>query len=307
MISHPRIVCPERLVNTALLFGTIRKSLLLSAGVVALAVLLFSQSMTRSNAVRPDNLPFLGFDRNDYPGDANLAALRKTFSFTGYWLNNPPDTRSNSWVGKRKAVEAADLGFAVLFNGRRYAQLKPLTHAVQIGKSDAIAAAKAAKKEGFPAGTIIFLDQEEGGRLLPEQRAYLHAWVDEINASGFHAGVYCSGISSRESSGAPVVTADDIRQHAGDRKITYWVTNDACPPSPGCAFPHIPPVPTESGGSFASVWQFAQSPRRKDFARDCHNYNPDGNCYPPGVDIAEHLHVDVDTATSADPSHGRSR
>jgi hypothetical protein len=32
---------------------------------------------------------YLGFDRNDYPGDANLAALRKTFAFSGYWLNNP--------------------------------------------------------------------------------------------------------------------------------------------------------------------------------------------------------------------------
>jgi Domain of unknown function (DUF1906) len=283
------------------------KPILLTASVVVLALLLLGQSIRPGDAQRPDNLPFLGFDRNDYPGDAHLAALRKTFSFTGYWLNNPPDARSNSWVGKRKAVEAAGLGFAVLFNGRRYAQLKPLTRAVQIGKSDAIAAVRAAKKEAFPAGTVIFFDQEEGGRLLPEQRAYLHAWVDQISASGFHAGVYCSGISSRESSGALVVTADDIHQHAGDRKITYWVTNDACPPSPGCAFPQIPPVPTESGVSFASVWQFAQSPRRKDFAHDCRNYNPDGNCYPPGVDLAQHLHADVNTATSADPSHGRSR
>lgn len=283
------------------------KPILLTASVVVLALLLLGQSIKPGDAQRPDNLPFLGFDRNDYPGDAHLAALRKTFSFTGYWLNNPPDARSNSWVGKRKAVEAAGLGFAVLFNGRRYAQLKPLTRAVQIGNSDAIAAVRAAKKEGFPADTVIFLDQEEGGRLLPEQRAYLHAWVDQINASGFRAGVYCSGISSRESSGALVVTADNIRQNAGDRKITYWVTNDACPPSPGCAFPQIPPVPTESGVSSASVWQFAQSPRRKDFAHDCRNYNPDGNCYPPGVDLAQHVHVDANTATSADPSHGRSR
>jgi hypothetical protein len=36
------------------------------------------------------NSTYLGFDRNDYPGDANLHVLRQTFSFTGYWLNNPP-------------------------------------------------------------------------------------------------------------------------------------------------------------------------------------------------------------------------
>ena len=293
-------------MKTAPVFATITKPVLFTASVVILALLLLGQSITPGNARRPDDLPFLGFDRNGYPGDASLVALRKTFSFTGYWLNNPPGAQSNSWVGKRKAVETAGLGFAVLFNGRRYAELKPLARAVQIGKSDAVVAVAAAKKEGFPSGTVIFLDQEEGGRLLPEQRAYLHAWVDVVNDSGFSPGVYCSGISFRESSGAFVVTADDIRKNAGNRKITYWVTNDACPPSPGCAFPQIPPVPAESGVSFASVWQFAQSPRRRDFARDCHNYNPDGNCYVPVVNASQHLHVDVNTASSPDPSHGRS-
>ena len=28
----------------------------------------------------------LGFDRNDYPGDAAMAALHRTFAFTGYWI-----------------------------------------------------------------------------------------------------------------------------------------------------------------------------------------------------------------------------
>jgi len=29
---------------------------------------------------------YLGFDRNEYPGDAALPVLRKTFSFSGYEL-----------------------------------------------------------------------------------------------------------------------------------------------------------------------------------------------------------------------------
>jgi len=33
---------------------------------------------------------YLGFDRNTYPGDSNLKILRQTFSYAGYWLNNPP-------------------------------------------------------------------------------------------------------------------------------------------------------------------------------------------------------------------------
>jgi len=31
----------------------------------------------------------------------------------------------------------------------------------------------------------------------------------------------------------------------------------------------------------------------------------DGNCYPPGGDRALKLHVDVETASSADPSEGK--
>ncbi len=77
----------------------------------------------------------------------------------------------------------------------------------------------------------------------------------------FRAGIYCSGIAAQESPGVSIVTADDIRQNADGRKIAYWVTNDACPPSPGCAFPKRPPAPAESGISFADVWQFAQSPK----------------------------------------------
>jgi hypothetical protein len=58
--------------------------------------------------------------------------------------------------------------------------------------------------------------------------------------------------------------------------------------------------------SFAEIWQFAQSPRRKVVAAHCSNYNPDGNCYPPGIAAAQHLQIDVNTATSPDPSNGRS-
>jgi hypothetical protein len=251
---------------------------------------------------------YLGFDRNDYPGDDNLKALRQTFSYSGYWLNNPPGEMRNTWVGKRKALDAAGFGFLVLFNGRLYADLKSVARATALGKSDAKAAIATARKEGFPPHTVIFLDQEQGGRMLPEQKAYLFTWIDAVVAAGFDAGVYCSGIPAKEDGDVTVVTASDLRQNAGSRKIVYWVTNDACPPSPGCAFSAQGLPPGKSALDFADVWQFAQSPKRKDVAAGCPaNYNPDGECYPPGVDPARHLHVDVNTATSADPSRGRSR
>jgi hypothetical protein len=250
---------------------------------------------------------YLGFDRNDYPGDAGLKVLRRSFAYSGYWLNPPPGAKSNTWAGKRRKLEAAGFGFLVLFNGRRYSEIRANGDAARLGAGDAAAAVAAARREGFARATVIFLDQEEGGRLLPEQRAYLHAWVDGVSAAGFRAGVYCSGMPAQEG-GSTVVTAEDIRQNAAGRKIVYWVSNDACPPSPGCAFPRRPPAPAASGVDFAEIWQFAQSPRRKAVAASCPaNYAPDGNCYPPGVRPGEELHVDLDTATSPDPSEGRRR
>ena len=234
------------------------------------------------------NVSYLGFDRNDYPGDANLKALSQSFSYTGYWLNDPPGERTNTWAGHRAAVQSAGFGFLVLFNGRLYAELKSaelksVARATKLGSSDAETAAAAAHREGFPAQTTIFLDQEQGGRMLPEQKAYIYAWVD-------------------------AVTAEDIRANAGGRQIVYWAINDACPPAPGCAFPvnppQHPPSPTESGVPFAEVWQYAQSPRTS-AAAHCTNYNPDGDCIAPKIPSAERLHIDVNTATSSDPSEGR--
>ena len=107
-----------------------------------------------------------------------------------------------------------------------------------------------------------------------------------------------------EGRGATIITADDIRNNIGSRDLIYWVYNDACPPSPGCAFPQDPPAPSKSGSSHAAVWQFAQSPRRKEFTAHCPaKYAPDGNCYAPG-DTARKSFLDVSTATSADPSGG---
>jgi hypothetical protein len=251
---------------------------------------------------------YLGFDRNNYPGDQNLKVLRQTFSYTGFWLNHPPSAKSNTWSGKRKILQSAGFGFLVLFNGRLYNELKSVSYASKLGKSDARTAAAAAKKEGFPVGTIVFLDQEQGGRMLAEQKAYIFAWVDGITAGGLRAGIYCSGISAAKEGGEDIVTAEDIRKSAGPRKIVFWVTNDGCPPSPGCAFPKRAPSPAGSGIDFADIWQLAQSPRRPEVTASCTaTYNPDGNCYPPEISVAERIHIDVNTATTADPSRGRTR
>lgn len=251
---------------------------------------------------------YLGMDRNDYPGDANMQALHKTFAFTGYWLNNPPGAESNTWRGKRHQLQAIGFGFLLLFNGREYNELKASGNAAGVGSRDAAAAVSAATADGFPKAAILFLDQEQGGRMLPEQRSYIHAWIDGVVKGGYRAGIYCSGIQFRESSKVSVVTANDIRDNLGGRQAHFFISNDHCGPAPGCVFPGAPPLPSTSGVGFAEVWQYAQSPRRPEMTASCRQtYSPDNNCYPPGTAPSSGLHIDVDVADSADPSHARSQ
>jgi hypothetical protein len=165
----------------ALLIGV---SILVSAG----------HSQTVSGAGQQQ---FVGFDRNEYPGDATMAAMHKTFAFTGYWLNAPPGATVNQWKGKRELLKQQGWGFLVLANGKLEAEIlkaqKTGTKPEDLGRKDAAIAVAAAKDEGFPAHTILFLDQEEGGRLTAPQSAYLLAWTEAVAASPYRPGVYASG------------------------------------------------------------------------------------------------------------------
>jgi hypothetical protein len=212
----------------------------------------------------------------------------------------------NTWQGKRAVITSEGFGFLVLFNGRLDRALKSVANARALGVRDSQNAVRSAQKEGFPPGTVIFLDQEEGGRMLPEQRAYVYAWIDGVNAAGYRSGVYCSGMPALEEAGITIVTANDLRDQAGGRKISFFVYNDACPPSTGCVFPGNPPPPERSGVSFASIWQFAQSPRRREVTATCPSqYGSDGNCYAPSFHPKDGMYIDLDSATSSDPSSGR--
>ena len=246
---------------------------------------------------------YFGFDRNEYPGDPLLLALHRSFAYTGYWLNNPPGDSGNTWTGKRAILKSNGFGFMVLYNGRLDAQLTG-KDAAPLGRSDALDAISAAKREGFAPDAIIFLDQEEGGRLLPEQSAYLFAWVEAIRASQYKPGVYCSGILVPDGS-SKISTARDILSHEGNRPLALWVANDACPPAPGCVIPKKHLAPATSGISQALVWQYAQSPRRQ-FARQCAaSYAADSSCYAPRTPHSPQTFLDLNVSSSPDPSGPR--
>lgn len=282
-----------------------------------LAALLFASTALagcRRHPVAPaQTTDFAGFDRNLYPGDERLAELHKRFAFVGYWLTNPPGEDENTWVGKRAAVRGAGFGFLVLSNGRLDREIKNSDlEPAELGRRDAAAAIAAARREGFPDRTIVFLDQEEGGRLLPEQAAYFFGWTEAVAASPFRAGAYLSGQPAPDGNGpdgkpATITTAQDVRAQIAAQHlhpVTLWVAQDTCAPagpSPGCTLP--PPQVKDSGTPDADVWQYAQTPRRPELTQSCAaTYAANNNCY---AGAAKDLFLDLNVATSADPSHGR--
>jgi hypothetical protein len=256
---------------------------------------------------------YLGFDKNDYPGDTAMATMRKTFRFTSYWLNDPPGLKHNPWVGKRTFLQQRGFGFLVLFDGRTSDQLKG-KDAAALGHSDGNAAVDFAGREGFPGNVRIVLDQEQGGRLLRDQAAYVLSWIDAVRERGARAGIYCSGIDVPDG-GGKINTAENIQQleaAALDKAkpnsgapLKLWVANDQCPPAPGCVLKDLRP---SEGARLIdprqiAVWQFAQSPRRPQFSASCpQNAAPDGNCYAPGLPRSAATFVDLDVSTSPDPS-----
>jgi Rv2525c-like, glycoside hydrolase-like domain len=274
--------------------------LVLSISGIALCFARF-ESQTSHPAV-PQN--YVGFDRNEYPGDEALPLLRKSYSFASYWLSPPPGEKSNSWIGKRGVIQAQGFGFLLLYQGRTSSQLPYKKDSIAAGLADARAAAAAARRDGFPEGSVIFLDVEEGGRFFDGYHAYLQSWAESLTKEKYHPGIYCSGIVVDEGEGSTIISADDIRAHIGVADVVYWVYNDACPPSPGCGVPQKPPSPAASGVAYASVWQYVRSPREKQIARHCRGYSGDGNCYAPG-DAGHKWFLDENVATTANPSAPR--
>jgi hypothetical protein len=265
---------------------------------------------------------YRGFDRNTYPGDDVMSSMQTghaAFAFTGYWLTNPPGAHTNGWQGKRALLKQQGWGFLVLANGRLDAEILAAQRRgvspAQLARSDAAIAVAAAQREGFPPHTILFLDQEEGGRLLDEQLAYLLGWTEAVAAGEFLPGVYASGQpvpdgQDAEGRGRTITTIDNIRQQVQAKhlhSIAMFDAQDACPPAPGCTLNAKPLAasgePELSAGGNLIAWQYSQTPRRPSLTQSCSaTYAADGNCYAPGSST---LYLDMDAAGSADPSHGR--
>ena len=113
----------------------------------------------------------------------------------------------------------------------------------------------AAQREHFPTHTIIFLDQEEGGRLNDNQSTYLLAWTEAVARANYLPGVYASGQPVDDAPGKTITTIQNIRELVAAQhlhEIAFWVYQDACPPANGCTLnPHPSPPAAHPTSSLA--------------------------------------------------------
>lgn len=238
---------------------------------------------------------FAGIDRGDYPGDDNMDWLKANTNlvWTGFYLPSPCHGTSN-WIGQSTNDTTKTIyqylldsgwGLPALYVGQQDpsitrcpANAHDLTD--DRGAADAQDAASQASSAGFPNGSVIYLDVEQGGLLTAANLGYVTAWITSLPSTPFNPGVYCSYLQ----------TADQIKQAVNaidsSLNVKFWVWHlygapGTCPTISNNTYPSDDPP--GSGVSYASVWQVAQ----------CCTIQVAGSSFTP---------IDFDTADSANPS-----
>ena len=221
---------------------------------------------------------FPGFDTSLYPGDQALRTWRRAspYGWVGYYLPAPCH-RDVSWSGKREALIGMGWGTAVLYVGQQdwtqtanrvvpatpsdsaqpqppaqpqsQAQTQPACSSVLLtGAQGAIEGADAAAKtasEGFPSGSVIYLDVERVQTVSPALLDYIRAWTERVIGDGRYVpGIYCHRYN------ADAINAAVRAVYAAAGKTTqppFWITSSA-----GYS---LDLAPTGIGLPYANVWQ----------------------------------------------------
>jgi hypothetical protein len=205
----------------------------------------------------------LGFDTHSYPGDRAMQAWRATYEWVGFYLPAPCH-KDDSWSGTRPALARMNYGVAVIYVGQQtWSDHKPLSRAQQAaakangaqclpefvsgarGLAEADDAIARTAAEGFPPGTIIYLDLERMDLVPERMRQYYREWTARVLADGRYVpGVYAHTYN------ADLVYRDlrGVYASAGiDADPPFWVAG-------GRGF-HRDVSPSDVGHTFAHTWQ----------------------------------------------------
>jgi len=210
---------------------------------------------------------YVGFDTHTYPGTSVMKAWKETpgspYKWVGFYLPSPchPDS---SWVGKRDTLIAMGWGLAAVYVGQQTWGRAPRTLSASAldalrkktncatgfisaeeGTREADDAVRIASAEGFPKGSVIFLDIERMEAIPDAMREYYKAWTSRMLASG----QYVPGIYAHQHNAQQIF--DDVSgvfQAAGRTEMPrFWIAG-------GKGFDEGR-APQDVGYAFAGVWQ----------------------------------------------------
>lgn len=237
---------------------------------------------------------FAGFDVSVYPGDAAMQAWKHPSSpyyWAGYYLPAPCH-RDVTWSGKFSTLRSMGWGVTAIYVGQQDWTQIPSTSITAVtsraaeqlatcsasllsaeqGIAEAADAVARMRADGFPDGSVIFLDVEYVKAVTPSLLDYYSAWIAAIVRDGhYRPGVYAA------KSNAPVLysAASDAVHSAGSTEIPpFWIAS-----SVGFA---VGSPPSAVGLDYAAMWQGMYEVQQ--------TFN--------GVTLT----VDVDVATSRSPS-----
>jgi hypothetical protein len=212
---------------------------------------------------------FAGFDSYGYPGDETMDWFKANTNLVwcGYYLAPSSSHNNPSWMGKQAALAAAGWGIAPVYVGQQVIPPGSMNPTIATGQADGAQAAGYMASEGFPAGSYVYLDLENGPPLTSAQQDYVTAWSARVLSGGYKPGVYCSHL-----------LADAVAAlQTGCRIWTFRIS--ATPPPMANPYPELDPGTVFAG---ATIWQHVQ------------------NCSIPVS--AAGLKVDLNSASLADPS-----
>ncbi|HSH45276.1 MAG TPA: glycoside hydrolase domain-containing protein, partial [Longimicrobiales bacterium] len=178
-----------------------------------------------------------GFDTRDYPGEGIMAAWRESspYQWVGYYLPAPCYT-GTTWQGKRESLQRQGWGIAVLFVGEQDWPTPAARDSLaddprcvsdnltpDNGAAHAREAQREAAREGFPRGTVIYLDVERVESVSDALAGYVSAWTAALLEQGRYVpGLYAH---ARNASELVDLMADEYASQGRTDRPRLWVAS----------------------------------------------------------------------------------
>lgn len=225
---------------------------------------------------------FAGFDTAIYPGDAAMAWLlaNTNLRWVNIYLAPAPSHQDESWMAAYPHLKAAGWGFKFTYVGRQITgpgarvPVDPGA-AMAVGKQDGVAAVELMAKLGVAPGSVLTHDIENGPPLTDPMKSYVIGLAQAVEGGAYCYEPYCSHLIAAE-------LHEVLNAFAGIEDASAWVWKVRTTNAGLVEAPFSEADPIGSGAPFAEAWQYAQNAIIR-----------------AGV---VNLTVDLNTATSADPS-----